>query len=360
MQKRNSLLAAAVGAALLALHQGAQAQAQGLEVKISGQVNRAIMNVDDGVQSNAFHVDNDISSSRLRVAGSAPVQPGLRAGVVFEVEFQSNPSNEVSFAAQDIPPEFLERHVDAFFEGGWGKLSLGQGEGAADGGTEVDLSGPAVAHWSGATSLGGGFAHRSDAGALTAATLNATISNQDFESRYDRLRYDTPSWRGFALAGSWGAKDNGRDVAEAAIRYAGDFGAPGRLAAALGYSSQDAATPAGVDDKVIGGSLSWLHSSGFNATLARSERELTGRDGTFNYVKLGYKTGRHAFSVDYATGDDQAAAGDEATMTGLGYVYTPIAWAEIYAAIKRHSLDRAAGASLRDIDIAMVGTRLKF
>jgi predicted porin len=361
MQYRQSLPAAAVAAALLALHQPALAQAEptGLEVKISGQINRAIMNADDGVQSNAFHVDNDNSSSRFSFAGSAPVAPGLRAGVVLEAEFQSNPSNEVTFATQDISPELLERIIEAYFQGDWGKLALGQGPGAADGGIEVDLSGTAVAQYSLVNGIGGGFAHRTDAGALTTATINATMSNQDFESRYDRLRYDSPAWGGFSLAASWGAKDNGRDVGEAAVRYAGDLGALGRLAAAFGVSDQAAAAPGGVDDKTVGGSVSWLHASGINATLAHSTRDLGSRDGTFSYVKVGYKAGKHALALDYAMADDQAAAGDEAKMTGLAYVYAPISWAEIYAAIKRHSLDRP-GTSLQDIDIAMVGTRLKF
>lgn len=359
MHRRKPLAAAAVAAALLAFQDAAQAQAQGLEVEISGQINRAIMNVDDGAQSNAFHVDNDNSSSRFNFSGAAPVGQGLRAGVVFEAEFQSNPSNEVTFATQDIDPELLERIIEAYFQGGWGRLTIGQGPGAADGGIEVDLSGTAVAQYSLVQGIGGGFAHRTDAGVPTTATINATISNQDFESRYDRLRYDSPSLAGFSAAASAGAKDNGRDVTEAALRYAGDLGTLGRLAAALGYSTQDAATPTGIDDKVLGGSVSWLHSSGFNATFAHSERDLAGRDGTFDYVKIGYKAGRHAIAVDYAIAEDQAAAGDKATMAGLGYVYSPIAWAEVYAAIKRHSLDRP-GVSLQDIDIAMVGTRLKF
>ena len=348
----------AVAAALLAAGAHAQAPAPGPEVKVSGQINRAVMHVDDGVQSNAFHTDNDISGSRFRITGTAPVSPGLRAGVVLEAELQSNPSNEVSFATQEVAATLLERHIDAFFEGRWGKLSIGQGDGAANGGIEVDLSGTAVAHWSDATSIGGGFGYRTAAGALSGASIGATIANQDFESRYDRVRYDTPVLAGFRLAGSLGAKDNGRDVTELALWYAGRFGRLGDLAGALGYSTQDAA-PGGVEDKVIGGSLSWLHPSGFNATYARSERDLPGREGVFNYFKLGYKAGRHAVAVDYALGEDQALAADEATMVGLGYVYSPAAWVEIYAALKRHSLERP-GASLQDIDIAMAGTRLKF
>lgn len=358
MQRSSTLLSAAVGAALFAFASHGYGQAQGLEVKLSGQVNRAILHADDGGESDTFFVDNDNSSTRLRISATAPVRPGLRAGAVFEVEYQSNASNEVNFLTQDVSPEFNERHLDVFFDGGWGKVSLGQGDGAANGAVEVDLSGTTVAHYADIGAIGGAFAFRGTDGVLTGATVAGTTSQQDFESRYDRVRYDTPSFGGFRIAGSMGSKDNGRDVTELALWYSGKLGAFGELAGALGYSSQDAA-PGGIDDEVVGGSLSWLHSSGINLTVGHTERDLPNRDGEFNYVKVGYKFGNHAVSLDYGMGDDQAAAGDEATATGVGYVYKVASWAELYAAYRTHSLDRP-GASLNDIDFFMVGTRVKF
>jgi predicted porin len=356
MHKSKASLAAAVGAALLAA--GTSSQGQGLEVKLSGQVNRALMSVDDGVRSDSFFVDNDNSSTRFRLVGSAPVMPGLKAGVVWEMEFQGNDSNLVTMATRDINPVLGERHTDVFFESDWGKISLGQGDGAANGAVEVDLSGTSVAHYAGVTDVGAAFAFRDGAGALTGPTIGASTDRQDFESRYDRLRYDTPVFGGFRLAGSVGTRTS-RDVTEVALWYSGDLGGAGKLAGALGYSKKDA-LPGGVDDKIIGGSLSWLHTSGFNATIGRTERDITAaQEGTFSYVKLGYKAGRHAVSVDHGRGEDQAAVGDEGKVTGIGYVYTPVAWADLYALYKRHSLDRP-GASFQDIDIAMVGSRLRF
>jgi predicted transglutaminase-like cysteine proteinase len=46
-------------------------------------------------------------------------------------------------------------------------------------------------------------------------------------------------------------------------------------------------------------------------------------------------------------------------VVGVAYVYSPAGWAEIYALAKRHSLERP-GTSVRDINIVMAGTRLKF
>jgi predicted porin len=362
MRNRIAVLSAAVAAALAA-PTAVYAQAQGLEVRLSGQVNRALMNVDDGQKSNSFFVDNAISGTRFRISATAPMTPGIRAGAVFEAELLSNPSSDVSFDEADIAdPTLAERHADIFFEGGFGKVSLGQGDGAANGGTEVDLSGTSVAHWAGTHSLGGGFEFKTGAGVGTGITVGDSITNQDFESRYDRIRYDSPKFGGFSVAASWGTKDNGRDARELALWYSGEMAGLGRLAGALGWSNQqaDVADPTSVEDEVIGGSLSWLHGSGFNVTVSYSEREASAdRDRTFMYAKVGYKFGQHAVALDWGNGEDIAAAGVEGDMIGVGYVWSPIRWAELYAAAKRHSMD-AAGVDADDITVITVGTRIRF
>ncbi len=357
-----AVLSAAVAAAFAA--PSAFAQGQGIEVRLSGQVNRALMNVDDGSKSNVFFVDNANSSTRFRLSATAPVMSGLRAGAIFETEFMSNPSGDVNFDDPDIAAEFAERHMDLFFEGGWGKVSLGQGDGAANGGTEVDLSGTSVANWANAVLIGGAFGFRDGAGNLLGPTIGNTISNQDFESRYDRVRYDTPKFGGFSVAASWGTKDAGRDVRELALWYAGDMGALGRLAGALGWSNQqaDVSVPTNVEDETIGGSVSWLHGSGLNVTLSHSQRDFraSGDKGKFTYAKVGYKFGRHALALDWGKGEDQGGGvGVEGDLIGAAYVWTPVAWAELYAAIKRHGMD-AAGVDAEDINIFMVGSRIRF
>jgi len=358
MQHRKTMLAASIGTVFFALSHQAHAQAQGLEVKVSGQINRALMSLRDGVQSDTFHVDNSLSGTRLRVAGSAPISPTLRAGAVAEFGYLSNASDAVTFAAQTVTTGFVERHVDVYFEGSWGKISLGQSDGAANGGVEVDLSGTTVAQFADVAAMGGAFAFRNSATGALGPTIAATTSQQDFESRYDRIRYDTPNFNGFTGAISSGTKAN-NNVQEFALRYSGDMGAMGRLAGAIGYSREDA-VPGGVDDKVTGGSISWRMRNGISATFATSKRDITAtREGKFNYFKLGYQWGQHAISGDYGRAKDEAAAGDNAKVMGLAYVYTPVRWADIYAAYKKHTLDRP-GTSFHDVNILMAGTRLRF
>jgi len=378
MKLQKTHLAAAVGVALSALGSAAVAQAPApapMSVQLYGQVSRALLYADDGTQKKWFHVDNEASGTRLGATGTGQVMPGLRAGFRLEFDFQSNESQRVNFGpagpVSNFPAHdedvggFAERHADAWVEGAWGRLNIGQGDGAANGATESDLSGTGMANGIGVADLGGGFAHRTAAGALTANTIGATINQQDFESRYDRLMYVTPNFAGFRGQVSWGQKTN-TDVKEASLWYGAKLGGLGEIAAALGWSERGNATPGGTKDEYVGGSISWLHGSGLNLTYSYSNRDnpaVAGaavRDSTFNYFKVGWKFGTHAIAVDYATGDDFAAVGDEAKMYGIGYVWNPIRFLELYAAYKIHELDLGTGVSLEDVKIATIGTRVRF
>ena len=68
------LVAVAVASAL-AMPMAAQA----VKYSASGQVNRAIMFVDDGVQSDTMHVDGDASGTRFRFTGSEDIGITVRS-----------------------------------------------------------------------------------------------------------------------------------------------------------------------------------------------------------------------------------------------------------------------------------------
>jgi len=373
MNLRKSHLAAAVGAALMVVGTMVYDQSTATPtVQVYGQVSRALMFADDGTQSKWFNVDNEASGTRFGFTGTGQANPGLRYGFRIELDLQSNESQRVNFSAagpvSDFPGStsnvgFNERHMDTWLEGGWGRVNLGQGDGAANGATESDLSGTGMANGIGVADLGGGFQYRTAAGALSGLTVGTSINQQDFESRYDRILYVTPSFSGFRAQVSWGQKTN-TDAKEISAWYGGKLGGLGEIAAALGWSERGNAT-GGTKDEYIGGSISWLHGSGINLTYSYSNRDnpaaagATVRDSTFNYFKVGYKFGQHAIAVDYAMGDDFAAVGDEAKMWGIGYVWNPVRWLEFYAAYKLHEADRTAG-SLEDVKIGTIGTRVRF
>jgi hypothetical protein len=379
MMHRKTQIAAAVGAALFVTGTAAFAQA-GPTVQAYGQISRALMHADDGVQNKWFHVDNEASGTRFGLTGNAPAPfgSGNRVGFRIELDLQSNESQLVNFTPGTGPVSnfpgtasgagFNERHMDAWFEGGWGRFNIGQGDGAANGASESDLSGTGMANGIGVADVGGGFQYRTSTGGYSGTTIGASINQQDFESRYDRLLYTTPSFNGFRATASWGQSGNA-DVYEVGGWFNGKLGGMGELAAAIGYSNQgNGNTAGGTHDVVMGGSVSWLLPMGLSLTGVWTERDqpTTGagiggpvRTSTFQYLKVGFKTGPHAFAVDYGTGEDFAAAGDEATVMGVGYVWNPIRWLEILAAYKQHELDRT-GASLNKIKIGTVGTRVRF
>lgn len=393
MKFQKTQISAAVGAALVVFGTAAYGQAAP-NVQVYGQVSRTMMFADDGQQSKWFNVDNESSGTRFGITGSAQAAPGLRAGFRIEFDAQSNESQRATFGpvnpAVDSPGSsvgaagngqgFSERHMDAWLEHAWGRVNLGQGDGAANGATESDLSGTGMANGIGVADIGGGFQYRlpgaPGAASLSGLTVGGSINQQDFESRYDRIMYTTPTFNGFRANVSMGQKPGGAavgtvggalDVKEFALWYGGRLGGFGELSGALGYSVKDATGPLLSKDEYMGGSISWLHTSGFNLTYSYSTRDnpitvpgATVRTSDWNYFKAGFKFGgTHAIAIDYAIGNDFAAVGDEATMMGIGYVWNPIRWLELYAGYKVHSADRAAG-SLEDVTIAHMGTRVRF
>jgi len=329
-----------------------------LTVDVYGQLNYGLLFGDSGDGSEHFIVDNDNSGSRIGAKLKGDLDgTNLSIGAHVELEYQQNPSNKVTLQQRSISGEFAERYLNLFISGGFGKVSLGQGDGGANGNIERDLSGTKVISFTNPGLVGGGLEFLDDA-TSTRVRLGNTTSDQDFESRYSRVRYDLPALGAFKPAISQGVK-GGDDVTEVGVRFSGEFG--GRIESGLGYSVRDVGGVAG-DFETIGGSLSWLHDTGINLTGAystTSDDNPANPDADFYLAKLGYKVGKHAFDIHYIETQDRIAKGDSAEIMGVGYVFTPIKWFEAYAGYKNNSLDRP-GTDFEDVDTVLVGGRLKF
>lgn len=360
-------VAAALGCGSLLAFAGT---AQALEAKISGHLNRAVMFADDGERNETFFVDNENSSSRFRFTGSEEILPGIKAGILWEMEFVSQNSDDVAIGRRDAGGEFdlNERHQDIFFQGAFGKFSLGQGAGAADGSAERDLSGTAIAIDRDAVDVGGDIVFAND-GVPSGVRIRDTYNQFDFEGRYDRVRYDTPALGPVRLAVGYGNKGEA-DVWEVGARASSSLPGIGKFAAALGYSE------VGFDgNETVGGSASFLHDLGLNLTLGWTHREndSSGLDADNFHVKAGYRAGKHAVAVNYGltsfdgsprfdTNDDGVddTGIDNSSFVGAGYVFKPISWAELYASVKVHMAEFETGDDPDNITIAMVGSRIKF
>ncbi|MEO9821408.1 MAG: porin [Paracoccaceae bacterium] len=328
-----------------------------LKFSISGQINRGILFFDDGGETGEIFVDNDNSSTRLRATLSYDFgQVTIGGHTEFEFEFSSTAEiNQIN--TDDSVSVANERKFELFVEGGFGRLSFGQGDSASNGASEVDLSGTTVVGYSGIADFAGGLLLRDGAGALTTSRIGNFFSNLDGNSRIERIRYDTPTYKGFTGSISLG-QDDQEDLA---IRYKNDYG-DYKVAGAISYSTTNSR------DR-IHGSVSALHNpTGISLTFASGSDDLDSgaRDPGFNYVKVGYQTndllawGKTAFSIDYYDGSDIGAAGSDSESFALLAVQNIDRYnTEIYAGYRTYSVD-SPGQTFQDLDGFLVGARFKF
>lgn len=346
---------------------------QGAEVEktltVSGQVNRAVTFTNDGDNTYVRHVDNDVSGSRFRLVGEAKSKD-LTIGATLEFGLNPNNSadtNQANSNSSQNPNTLNHRVADIYFEGRYGVLSMGKGDTASDGITEVDLSGTDIAGGialypvSGFTFLQSGEKGGTTAGAVTdGPAISDVFDSLSGLGRADRVRYDTPSFQGFTL--SLSSQEGGN--ADAKLSYEGTVEGVD-VAAAAGYANTSSTDSNG---GLYGASASAAFSNGFNVTVAVAgqENETTGSDDPFLwYGKLGYSTkifgaGETAFSVDYHSVNDLAQNNDEARSYGLQVVQNMDAYGtELYAAFRNFALDRT-GKNYKDINAGWVGARVTF
>jgi len=335
-----------------------------VKVQLYGQLNRGVLIADDGDSTKTYQVDNDNSSTRIGLLGSVKPDEGWGIGTKFEVEFESNSSSAVNQDEQNGVggDSFNERWAEIFVQSPYGKLSLGQGDTASNSTSEVDLSGTTVAGYSDLNAVAGGmFFYDDNSKDLSGTKPKDVFSNFDGLSRDDRIRYDTPEWNGLSLATS-AISGGGGDVALHYSYKNDQF----KLAAATAYSN-----PGGTSDTIddtVNGSVSLLHSSGLNLTLAGGVRDLKDSDRddpSFFYTKLGYRTsicklGDTAFSIDYGSNDDVKVDGDEAESFGAQLVQYIDKWAtEFYLSFRNYDLDRD-NTDYEDVNALLSGLRVKF
>ena len=366
-----------------------------VSLQVYGQVNKGLLIWDDGVDSDAYIVDNDYSGSRIGFVGSAALKPGWKAGFLVELDIQDAASNQVDndTDVDDPADEILIRYSNVYIESEkFGRITLGQGSTAADGVAEVvlgnSLRNSDIHH-------GNDFLVRfTNGGGSTGLRLDQFVSNLD-SSRDDVIRYDSPSIYGFILSASWG--DN--DYADIALRFKKEWNSV-RVAAAVAYQwdgsgdnttfvdSASGTAPAQVslfaDAEVLLGSISVMHiPTGIYAAAAAGQLEVEKglhTDANYWYAQLGIEKkflpyGSTTVYAEYGQYNDMAAVFDgdlatdvaesEATRWGFGVVQKfDSAALEIYAQAAFWSFDASlnngASQDLEDISTLLIGSRIKF
>ena len=341
--------------------------AYAVKYKLSGQINRAIAYNDDGAATDVQFLDNTSAGTLWRMTGSEDLGSGIKVGFTWEWQISTNPSDTTPMKGGDGPGSGTQnmRKADVWFSGNWGKVSLGKGDGAGNGATEVDLSSTWNVTYFDRKAFGGGIAWRTGAGQeITAGgatvapgggglTHGNTFDEFDGFSRYDRVRYDSPALGPVNLAASVGQNHRWEVAARLASGIAG-----GQLSGALFYGESS-----GVKSRA-GGSASYLFSQGTNVTVAYSTNEPEGAgatDATSWYVKLGQKWGNNAISASYGESEDVTPGfTDSGFQVGFNH-NIPKAQVDLYAGYHSNALDTPAGVpGVEDINQFVLGTKLKF
>jgi hypothetical protein len=411
------------GAALVTPAAAVSSGGNRVALSLSGQVDRALLYGNDGLNSKLHNVDNNNSSTRFRVVGEARPLDDTVAGMNLEMEVRPNSSVNTTLtqnlpqSASAVTPTIRQAEI---YVGNpnYGEIRLGFGSTASYLTAEVDLSGTAVASYVQVSDFDGGFAFRQKGaamvpggpgGALVSSPANAygpavaSVFNYfDGLGRDDRIRYDSPVWNGFQLATSLvdgGAFDVGARYARqyeefqiagavglafatarsrpqpTAYGYAGVPAGAGGTSLAGTNAAPNSPTTADVNpdrSNQFDGSVSVLLKSGLNFTLAGGVRDPdysdpTGRRLSPNllFVKVGYQShffpiGLTAFSVDFTQNDELIFNNDVARAYGIAAVQNIDQFGlEIFVAGRYETLDRAF-ASYRPIVAVMSGGRVRF
>lgn len=331
-----------------------------------GHLNFGIFSVDDGVESQTYFTDNDVSNTRVGFNLENDLGEDRSLRFVFETGVGLNGSSAVSFDNTSLDFDWNKtelRRVELIYKTpDIGIFSFGQGSTATDMTTEADLSGTGVVAYSGIADLGGNIEYRDSGDGFTGVTVNSAFSNFDGAGRRLRARYDTPSFKGLVLSASAGTEvliaGNNNKYYSAAATYTaehGDIKVDGRFGRTWISDSND----------ILGGSFALFHEpTGLSIALSAG-KNLDNDGAKYVYGKLGWEQrwlnfGTTALSADYTDGSDYGIDGSVSRSVGLAVVQNVDDYRlEIFASYRNYDFD-SSGVDYRDIDLFVVGARWKF
>ena len=330
------------------------------KLTLSGQINRALNMVADGGSTRLYHVDNNVSNSRIRLVGVSKADGGVTLGTRLELAFTADESSKVS-QNQPAPGNYLNaRWAEMSLSSDtFGKLSMGKGNTASYTTAGSDLSKTDIVQYSSVADIAGGMLFRARDGQLTGTALSDVFNDYDGLNAKSRLRYDTPTWRGFSLAAAL-VSDQRSDLG----LYWSAEGDGLKAVAGLGFA--DPHLPG--SRQQYDASLSVLHiGSGLNLTLSGGVIERKqGANAASGYVKLGWlselnRWGSTAFGIDYSRSDNSSASGDRGSSAGVAVVQEVNRFSsELYLQYRVYQLKMGDSTPVHDISVSTLGARVKF
>jgi hypothetical protein len=353
--------------------------ASAIEVDLTGHVDRMVRAADnDGVSdpqgnnnagSDIQHLDNGADQSRLQLLGLQEMNDG-EAGVDIEMRIsdtsecydikqktagggssagigQTNCTNTVEWS-----------RADAWYEGGWGKVSLGKGDSASRGSDRADLSG---------TDLIMNYDNRRNRnltyfvenGGSAGITYGQTFLMYEGQRSQNRARYDSPVFAGVQIKASTANNEKYAIGATWATKEDSNF----QVRVAAGYTDLDNAAGQGIDT-MTSISASALLGMGLNFTVGYGSADNAvagGQDQSNIHGKVGYLFGENiAVAIRYMTGSDAAGVvGLDADSIGLSAQWTANDWLDVYGGLEVASAEQG-GVSSADMTIGTVGLKVSF
>lgn len=281
------------------------------EVKLSGQVNVAAL-AGDGVDDLTV-VDNNTTGSRFRIQAKTSFGGAYTAGLRYELQAQfaqSNQSDQIGLNSGGAGGTVREvRYADVYINSPVGKLSIGRGDGAANGTSES---------YGLLNFLGGAEAHLLFGGA------GANFSDIDGLSRQNRIRYDTPNFSGLKFAITLDEQDE-QEVA-ASYDKKGGFGA---VRARAGFTTGEG------DQETIDFSVAYKLPFGVGLAYSTGSRDTTAgiTDSENDWVQVSYDFSAFTVSAGFGTEDEFSAGTGEIVendLTILSLVWKPTKGASVY------------------------------
>jgi hypothetical protein len=315
---------------------------KGVSLKVSGQVNRAMMFVDDANNNAGFSfVDNDASSTRVRWDASANISDTTKVGTRLEMEMESNTSAAAVPGNEGGGDAFAARHAYVYIQGGFGTLTTGQ-QGEANEGilhSSFNFASLAAINPEDTTGIG-----------------NAGVNFLSFGDggRQDSIRYDTPSFGG--AKASISTNEDGE--VNAALRYGGKVAGVGVLAG-LGW---EAGT--GNDNQIIAGSmginLGVIAVNGSFGIEVGTGNQAGGEDRFYYGLGLAHKgnyvdMGATSIAIQTLQNNGGFDGSGNVHSYSIGLVQGVAPGADAYAQIALHG-GTAAGNAVA----SMVGMRVRF
>ena len=130
-----------------------------VSVKLYGQVNRGVLYSNDGNENHFYHVDNDNSSTRVGLVGESKLTATSVQEPRLKSNFRPTPVMKSTRTTQTVVGSNNSKNGISilFFQSQkYGKLSLGWGDSASNGTSEVDLSGTSLVGYSSVGDMAGG------------------------------------------------------------------------------------------------------------------------------------------------------------------------------------------------------------